>query len=105
LRSALAEFDCELLAFAGEFEGPDFWGDRRPVLVTPADLAHEPLDAVVLPAWVEFQPRTLLAALAAGIPVVATTACGLPPREGLALCPPGDIARLREALAHALESV
>lgn len=39
--------------------------------------------AVVLPAWVEHQPRLALRALAAGVPVIATAACGLPDHPGL----------------------
>lgn len=35
-------------------------------------------DAMVIPAWVEHQPRLALRALAAGLPVVASRACGLP---------------------------
>ncbi len=34
--------------------------------------------ALVLPAWIEHQPRLALLALASGIPVIATDACGLP---------------------------
>lgn len=37
----------------------------------------ETADALVLPAWVEHQPRLALKALAMGIPVYATEECGL----------------------------
>jgi hypothetical protein len=33
---------------------------------------------LVMPAWIEHQPRLALLALASGIPVIATAACGLP---------------------------
>jgi glycosyltransferase involved in cell wall biosynthesis len=56
---------------------------------------------VVLPAWIEHQPRRLLRALAAGVPVIASDACGLPPRPGLTVVPAGDA----EALARVLASV
>jgi glycosyltransferase involved in cell wall biosynthesis len=54
---------------------------------------------VVQPALVEEQPRRLLAALAAGIPVIATPACGIEPRPGLYLIPPDDTTALIDALA------
>lgn len=54
--------------------------------------------AVVLPAHVEHAPRALLRALAAGIPVVATSACGISAREGLHLVEAGDVNGLRAAL-------
>ena len=34
--------------------------------------------AIVLPAWIEHQPRLALRALANEIPVIASAACGLP---------------------------
>ncbi len=63
----------------------------------PAEIA-----AVVLPAIVEHQPRSLLAALAAGIPVVATPACGLGPRRGVTFVVPMNALTLRVALVAAL---
>ena len=56
---------------------------------------------VVQPSLVEEQPRSLLAALAAGIPVIATPACGILPRLGVTLIPENDPEALVEAiLAH-----
>ncbi|MGC6567604.1 MAG: VanW family protein [Akkermansiaceae bacterium] len=40
-------------------------------------------EALLLPAWVEHQPRLALKALAMGIPVVASEACGLPDHQKL----------------------
>jgi glycosyltransferase involved in cell wall biosynthesis len=56
----------------------------------------------VLPAFVEHRPRALLQALAAGMPVVATAACGLPAQPGLTEVPAGDAAALRRAIEQAL---
>lgn len=55
-------------------------------------------DVVVLPAYVEHQPRALLRAIAAGIPVVASAACGLGCRVGVVEVPPGDTRALKEAI-------
>ena len=56
----------------------------------------------VLPAHVEHAPRAALMALAAGIPVIATPACGLPPQAGLTLVDAGDVPALVQALTRAL---
>ena len=71
------EIDAEL-----KFLGKATEGSTDPfaeITSSPAairDLASAHL--LVLPAWVEHQPRLALLALASGIPVVATRACGLP---------------------------
>lgn len=56
---------------------------------------------VVLPAHVEHAPRALLRAVAAGVPVVASTACGLAGVPGVQEVAPGDIDALRTALQAA----
>jgi hypothetical protein len=61
-------------------------------------------DVVALPAWIEHQPRALLAALAAGIPVVATPACGLAPGPSWLLVEAGDVEALRARVLSLLGS-
>lgn len=58
--------------------------------------------AVVLPAHVEHAPRALLRALAAGVAVVATPACGLGVREGVITVEAGDVPALRQAVVQVL---
>jgi hypothetical protein len=60
-------------------------------------------DAVVLPAHVEHAPRALLTALAAGIPVIATPACGIQDMAGVQLVPAGEVGALRAALQTLLD--
>lgn len=57
---------------------------------------------VVLPAHVEHAPRALLRAIAAGVPVIATPACGIEAMPGLRLVPAGDVDALRAAIAGAI---
>ena len=54
--------------------------------------------AVVQPALVEERPRHLLAALAAGVPVIATAGCGIAGHDCLTIVPAGDAAALTAAL-------
>jgi glycosyltransferase involved in cell wall biosynthesis len=57
---------------------------------------------VVQPAIVEQAPRRLLEAIAAGVPVIATAACGLDPQPGLTIVPAGD-RELTTAIARVLD--
>lgn len=61
-------------------------------------------DVIVLPAHVEHAPRALLRAVAAGVPVVASTACGLGAPSGVREIAPGDVEALRIALRAACAS-
>jgi len=83
------------MPLGAELEGPDFWRGLR--TIPAGDWAG--VAAVVQPALAEEQPRRLLRALAAGIPVIATPACGIEPRPGLSLVSAGDTAALIAALA------
>jgi vancomycin resistance protein VanW len=95
MREAMEQLDIALLIERPGEEGPGFWGDRDVRLAQglPGELA-----GVILPAIVEHRPATLLRALAAGLPVIATEACGLPPQPGLTLIEPCDPAALRGAI-------
>lgn len=57
---------------------------------------------VVLPAHIEHSPRALLQAVAAGIPVIATSACGLSNLAGVTPVNAGDVAGLRRVLREVL---
>jgi hypothetical protein len=94
VRDAAIALELEVMALGAELEGPDFW---RGVRMIPAG-NRDGVAAVVQPALVEDQPRRLLAALAAGIPVIATAACGLEAQPGLVLIPAEDPAALIAAL-------
>jgi hypothetical protein len=60
-------------------------------------------DVAVLPAHVEHAPRALLMALSAGIPVIASPACGVRGMAGLSLVPAGDVAALSATLSAVLD--
>ena len=56
----------------------------------------------MLPAFVEHNPRALLRARAAGVPVIAARECGLPRMPGVSLVPAGDVSALSAALLSVL---
>ena len=106
LAEALRESGDELLLLGGAKEGTaDPLEGIRHRRATPAELGG--CTALVMPAWIEHEPRLALRALCSGIPVIATEACGLPDHPLLTLVPEGDadalkiaIARHRQSAAH-----
>jgi hypothetical protein len=101
VRDVALQLSLPVTLIGANLEGDDFWKGvtvERPVA---ADRWLDGALAVVQPAVLEDQPRRLLTALASGVPVIATEACGLPPQAGLFLIPPGD----SEALSAAIKSI
>jgi len=99
LRDAALRLGATLRPLGAELEGPGFWSG---VAIDPPTDRVAWLDgvrAVVLPALAEAAPRGLLTALAAGVPVIVTAACGLDPQPGLTLVPMGDADALAAAMA------
>lgn len=94
LRKLIASLDLE--------DAVEFWGQLEDV---PAVLAA--LDALLVPSWEEPLGRTMLEAMAAGTPVVATTVGGPPEviKPGVTgyLAPPHEPQAWAETLAALLE--
>lgn len=96
--------DLEVVPLGAELEGPDFWARVKVIRPDPSRASFAWLagvDAVVQPALMEEQPRRLLAALATGIPVLATRACGLD-EAGVTVLEPLHTADLAEELRRVL---
>ena len=97
LAAALHDTGGELLVLGRAREGT-----TNPL----ANISHHPATvaelttctALVIPAWIEHEPRLALRALAMGIPVIATHACGLPAHPLLTEIEAGDIASLKKAM-------
>ncbi|HEU0052615.1 MAG TPA: VanW family protein, partial [Longimicrobium sp.] len=101
LREAVRGMDVEVVPLGSQLEGPGFWDGVR--TARPEGHPLDGADLVTLPAFVEHRPRRLLDALARGIPVVATPACGLPAGDGVTHIPLGDAKALRNAIEAVLQ--
>ncbi len=96
LRSIFQESDLELTVLKPFLEGQDFWNGAN---IAEIDrLSLDGVSLVILPAHIEHKPRFLLRAIACGIPVIATAACGLGEMTGLTIIPVGDVDALRSAI-------
>ena len=102
VRAALEGLDVRLIRLGPDIEGEGFWsgldtirGDKN---------AIESADVVVLPAFVEHRPRRLIHAAASGIPVIASSACGLKHVSGVETIEASDTNILRQKILQAISS-
>ena len=104
LREVARECDLEVVLLGSELEGDDFWQGIRTRRVARDSGQNwlEGVAVVVQPALVEDRPRLLLAALAAGVPVIATPACGLGDFADVTSVPYGDAEALKVAILQSL---
>jgi len=100
LRDALRGLNTKLILLGPLIEGADFWDGIY--VAKGDDNWPEKADLVVLPAFVEHRPRRLLLAAARGIPVIASSACGVDGINGIRTVVPGDPDRLRAAIIDAM---
>jgi hypothetical protein len=100
---ALREIGGELLILGRAREGGrDLLEAISHRQATLADLPS--CTALVIPAWIEHEPRLALRALAAGIPVIASRVCGLSQHPLLTEIDAGDVESLKAAM-RALSAV
>ena len=103
VREAAKRMGLSLVVSGSQPEGEDFW-EGVPVERRGAGDWLSDAGVVVLPAFVENRPRGLLEALARGVPVVATAACGLGEMEGVCGVAAGDVEGLCGAIEMALSA-
>ena len=99
VREAALRLGVRLRPVGAELEGAGFWAGVEIDHAAPGASWLDGVRAVVHPALAEATPRRLLEALGAGMPVIATTACGLTPRPGLTIVPMDDVDALVAAMA------
>lgn len=98
--NAVKDLGLPLVSLSGAVETAGFWDGIHVTQGGPNWLQQAAV--VVQPAFIENAPRPLLRALAADIPVIATTECGITERPGLSLVPSGDALAIRKAITERL---
>lgn len=101
VRDALSGLDHQLLVLNSSVtESEHFW-DGIHLAENSGDWIRNAA-VIVQPAFVENNPRPLLRALAAGVPVIATRECGIDVHPLLELVSAGDVEALKTAIKNVL---
>jgi VanW like protein len=100
LRSVAQDLNLTVRVVGRELEGDDFWQNETGSVAIDRTFADPfaNLLAVVLPAHVENHPKLLLRAIALGIPVIASEACGLHGMTGVTIVKTGDVEDLKHVV-------
>ncbi len=102
MKKLALELQLEIIYTGMAEEYPRFWDGVRATYHPKPSL--DEIACVVYPAYVEHQPRALLRALSAGIPVITSRTCGIPPMQQLFLFEKGDYSALKNLVSQILEN-
>jgi len=102
MREAARHLPVDLHVLGRAQDSADFWQGIDIKMVEPGADALAGIDCVVLPAFVEHQPRLLLQAVARGIPVICSPACGIAGYAGVTIIDVGNPAALTAAITASL---
>lgn len=102
MREAARRLPIILRLPAGAQEAAGFWQGLEVEGIAAGCDPLADIACVVLPAFVEHRPRLLLQAIARGILVICTPACGLEPQAGVILIEAGNVPALTTAIAAIL---
>ncbi|MBV8299592.1 MAG: VanW family protein [Candidatus Eremiobacteraeota bacterium] len=101
LRDVARALDLHVILTGPDLEAPGFWNGVSVERTSFSDGLGR-ARAVVLPAFVEHQPRRLLLASRLGMPVVASEACGIDACGNLVTVAAGDVVALGAAIGRSL---
>jgi hypothetical protein len=106
VRDAVRRTGLALTVVGSDLEGPGFWRELSVTRVSNREIPWERVHTVVQPALVEYWPRQLLKAHAAGANLVITPLCGIAenPAAGIYHVPFGNVDILAATLTRLLES-
>jgi len=103
IRRLAKELNLSIRLIGNAVEYESFWNGIS-VEKTKSD-PFEDVQIIIYPTYVEHQPRFLLRAIAAGLPVITTTAAGLPEMPDVSILPTGDYDALRKCVEARLEKL
>jgi hypothetical protein len=106
VRDAVRAAGLALTVVGSDLEGPEFWGGLSVTHVSNREIPWERVHTVVQPALVEYWPRQLLKAHAAGANLVITPLCGIAenPSTGIYHVPFGNVDILAATLTRLLKT-
>lgn len=102
IKKLAKELNLNLTIAGRAIETDSFWGDLK---VEKFNGDFDQIGLVVYPTYIEHQPRQLLKALAKGIPVITTPACGLEKSDNVSIVDLEDFDGMKNEIRKALDEI
>ncbi|QNR23849.1 VanW family protein [Croceimicrobium hydrocarbonivorans] len=96
MKEIASELNLEFMVSGRSIEAANFWDGLN---TQSFDGDYDQIGLIIYPTYIEHQPRTILKAIAKGIPIITTTACGIKASEQVQVLSAGD----RAGLLHAVQ--
>ena len=95
IRRLAHELQLDLIVGGRKIEHDNFWNGLK---TQQFNGNFDQIGLVVYPTYIEHQPRQILKAIARGIPVITTTACGLDPTDQIEIVELDNFERLANSV-------
>ncbi len=102
IKKLAKELNFDLTISGRTIENDNFWQGLK---IDTFNGNYDQIGLVVYPTYIEHQPRQLLKAIAMGIPVITTTACGLDSSEKIKIFALNDMDGMKNEIKKALDAL
>lgn len=103
LRQLIKDLNIPITIVGKTLESPNFFDGLNVSFLASQSLQDVAL--VIYPAYIENRPKLILKAIASGIPVVISDACGITPDEQVYVFPTGDYMLMKNQVEQVLNSI
>jgi len=100
MRQLAIDLKLEIAVAGDAIEHTGFWDGIKVEKFDRSTL--QDVSLVIYPTYIEHHPKILLHAIAAGIPIITTTACGLQPADNITIVSIGDYKLLKQKVEEQL---
>mgnify|MGYP002078291350 CR=1 FL=1 len=102
IKKLAQEFNFIPVVSGRALEHENFWGELKPEQFKGS---YDDIFLVVYPTYIESQPRKILKAIAKGIPVITTLACGIEASDRVKIIELGNYSQLKKEVYEQLKTV
>ncbi|TWP23837.1 glycosyltransferase [Apibacter muscae] len=97
VRRIVQELELPLVIKKGAMETKSFWNNINIEYADSKDIFQD-IGLIIYPAYIDHSPRIILQAMAKGIPVIISDACGIESAENVTVIPSGNYDKFKQEI-------